>query len=89
MPSHEIARLAFRVESDYWNAYYTLPDTLKGAILLGSLHMKVAVRPARKQAFMHLMQLAMADLIREVLGGKVSWPNPPHPAPEHERSHGT
>ena len=86
MPSHEIGRLAFRVEGDFWCAYYALPDSLKGAILLGSLRMKVAVVPARKKLFMHLMQLAMGDLIRESMGAHVSWPQPPHLAPEHERS---
>lgn len=86
MPSHEIGRLAFRVEGDFWCAYYALPDSMKGALLLGSLHMKVAINPARKKTFMHLMQLAMADIIREAMGARVSWPSPPHLAPEHERS---
>ena len=86
MPSHEIARLAFRVEGELWCAYYTLPDTMKGAILLGSLHMKIAVNPARKKLFLHLMRLAMADLIREVTGARAFFPQPPHMAPEHERS---
>jgi hypothetical protein len=86
MPNHEIGRLAFRVEGEFWNAYYALPDTMKGSLLLGSLHMKIAVNPARKKLFMHLMQLAMGDLIRELTGGHVSWPLKPQLAPEHERT---
>ncbi len=80
-------RLAFRVEGNRWNAYVAQHDTMDNAIWVGSILMRVIVdNPARKKAFMTLMQAVMSDAIRSALGVCATWPNPPKAAPEHERS---
>lgn len=82
----QIGRLAMRAEGDNWCAYYAMPDTMQGAILLGSVRMAIVTRDAaRKQAFMALMRDAVADIIEDATGQRPTWPNPPRPAPEHER----
>lgn len=83
----QIGRLAMRHEGAMWNAYYALTDTMEGAIPIGSIAMRFIVKhPARKQAFMDMMREAVADLIQEKTGQRPVWPNPPHAAPETERS---
>lgn len=82
----QIGRLAMRHEGDFWNAYYAMPDTMDGALHLGSLHMGIATRPEFKARFMAMMQEAVAVIIREKTGAQVDWPESPHRAPEHERS---
>lgn len=82
----QVGRVAFRQEGDFWNAYYAMPDTMDGALLLGSFHMKFATsRPERKEAFITLMRAAVGDIIEEKFGTRPMWPDPPSPAPEHER----
>lgn len=78
-------RLAMRVEGDWWVAYMAKMDTMDGARRLGSILLGIVERsPERKQAFMALMQDAMADAIREVFGHTPDW-NAPQQAPEAER----
>jgi hypothetical protein len=80
-------RLALRSEGEYWNAYYALPDTMDGAVLLGTIRITAVVdNPERKQAFMDLMRGIVTEFLEEMTGVEVAWPNPPEPAPEHERS---
>lgn len=82
----KIGRLALREEGDWWTAYYAMPDTMKGALRLGQVHMKFVVdRPERKAAFMNLMRGAVGDIIEEVCGERPTWPEGPQVAPEHER----
>ncbi len=82
----QIGRLALREEGEFLNAYYALPDTMDGALLLGSIHLKLAMsRPERKAAFMNLMREAVADVIEDLFGTRPDWPDPPAIAPEHER----
>lgn len=81
----QIGRLALRVEGDWWNAYYAVPDSMEKAIHLGSLRMAIAARPARKAGFMALMREAVADLIEEKVGVRPTWGGPEN-APEHERA---
>jgi hypothetical protein len=79
-------RLAMRAEGAHWNAYVAKPDTMEGAIWIGSISMGlVAHNERRKKAFLELMTLAMADLVEDILGRRPTWQKPID-APEHERS---
>lgn len=85
--TQKIGRLALRVEGEYWNAYYALPDTMKDAIHLGSIRMVFVLdHEERKRTFMVLMQEAVGDLIQDATGKTASWPAPAQAAPENERS---
>lgn len=80
-------RLAMRHEGNFWNAYYAMPHTMEGAILLGSIAMRfITDNKERKDAFMEFMKQAVSDIMKDELGYEASWPNPPEPAPESERS---
>jgi hypothetical protein len=82
----QIGRLALRQEGDLWCAYYAMPDTMKGALFLGSIRMAIVTQqPASKAAFMRLMRVAVSDIIEERTGARPVWPNKPVAAPEHER----
>lgn len=82
----QIGRLALRVEGDWWVAYYALTDTMKDALVLGTIKMAfITSNEEIKRAFMRLMQEAVADIIEETTGHRPSW-NDPTGAPEHERS---
>lgn len=74
-----------RVEGKLWVAYYALPDTMAGALFLGSIQMRFVRDEDRKQTFMDLMKEAVADIIEEKTGKRPDW-TAPHSAPEHERS---
>jgi len=77
----QIGRIAFRIEGDWWVAYYALPDTMEGALRLASIQMAiVANHPQRKQAFMKLIQGYVKEIVPafEITNSQ--------PAPEHERS---
>lgn len=81
-----IGRLAIRVEGDWWVAYYALTDTMEGAFVLGTIKMSFIIHNDKiKQAFMEVMQEAVADIIEEITGKRPSWKGPTN-APEHERS---
>lgn len=82
----KVGRLALRVEGNFWNAYYALPGTMEGAVLLGSIAMQFVKDPARKQVFMDLMREAVSDILEELTGVRPSWPAVPQTAPEHERA---
>jgi hypothetical protein len=86
--SQQIGRLALRHEGKMWNAYYAMPHTMEGAILLGSIAMRfVVATETRKNAFMMLMREAVSDIIEEKTGARPTWPKPEgEPAPESERS---
>lgn len=80
----QLGRLALRVEGDNWSAYYAMPDTMKDAIHLASIRLKLVEPIARKNAFMALMKDIVSDLIEDAIGKRPSW-NKPETAPEHER----
>lgn len=84
--SIQIGRLAMRHEGQWWNAYYALPGTMEGALLLGSIAMRFVDNEARRTAFMDLMREAVGDVIQEKTGQRPTWPNGPQAAPEHERA---
>jgi len=81
-----MGRLALRVEGPTWRAYCALPDTMAGAVELGSIALgAVESSPERKAAFIDLMKLIVTDLIEEKSGARPGWGGL-RPAPEHERS---
>ena len=81
----QVGRLAFRVEGDKWTCYYAMPDTMKGAIWMGSIMMSIVRDKERKEMFMEIMRLALNNFLKERMGHSVeSWNE--HPAPESERS---
>ena len=83
----KLGRLALRHEGDCWNAYYAMPDTMDGAVLLGSIAMRFVVDNIdRKNAFMDMMRSAVSDLFEEQTGVRPIWPDGPQTAPESERS---
>lgn len=83
----KIGRLALRHEGNYWNAYYAMPDTMDGSILLGSIAMRfVTGNIERKNAFMDMMRGAVSDILEEQTGARPTWPDGPQRAPESERS---
>ena len=82
----KVGRLAMRHEGEFWNAYYAMPDTMTGAILLGSIKMRFVERTEQRAAFMSFMREAVSDLIEETTGVRPTWPESAHPAPEHERA---
>jgi hypothetical protein len=88
MTDKPMGRLALRTAGEFWHAYYALPDTMKNAIWLGSIRMAfIQDNQKRKDAFMELMKGCVKDILEERVGtGQVTWPDPPVPAPESERS---
>lgn len=83
----QMGRLTLRVEGDLWVARYALPDTMEGAIFLGSIAMAFVQDRGRKARFMSLMRDAVSDILEEHLGTRPIWPEPEgRPAPEHERA---
>jgi hypothetical protein len=85
----KVGRLAFRERGQWWMAFYAMPGTMDGALLLGQIHMKfVKDKPERKAAFISLMRGATGDIIEEKFGVRPTWPDLPEPAPEHERDEG-
>ncbi len=82
----KIGRLAMRHEGNFWNAYYAMPDTMDGAILLGSIAMRFVADTARRDRFMALMKEAVSDIITERTGQRPTWPEGPQSAPESERA---
>lgn len=81
----KVGRLALRVEDNLWVAYYARPDTMEGALFLGSIQMRFVEHPKRKTKFMDMMREAVGDLIEEATGIRPQWPDGAQPAPEHER----
>jgi len=80
----QMGRLALRHEGSLWNAYYALPDTMDGAVFLGSIQIVFVQNAERKAAFMKLMQEAVGDILGDKTGTRPTWPEP-QVAPEHER----
>lgn len=72
----QMGRLAMRKEGEDWKAYYALPDTMKGALFLGSIKLRFVASEERRAAFMGLMREAVADLIEERIGVRPTWGGP-------------
>lgn len=90
MAEQQMGRLAMREEGHFWVAYYALPDTMEGAVLLGQVAMAAVSGPEgfeRKQTFMGMMRDFVGDIIAERIGYRPEWPEPEgRPAPERERA---
>lgn len=85
--SKQIGRLALRAEGPNWNAYYAMPNTMNGAIWLGSIKMTLVPEPSPRHAqFIDLMREAVADIIETTCGVRPTFPDGPQPAPEHEKA---
>lgn len=82
----KVGRLALREEGENWNAYYAAPDTMVGAIFLGSIKRTFVDSEKRKRAFLSLMQDCLGDIIKKATGVRPTWPEGVQPAPENERS---
>jgi hypothetical protein len=80
-------RLAFRAEGNNWNAYYALPDTMEGALLLGSININLVTRHMEVQeAFKEAMKTALGAVLSGIAGGEdIGWMDERY-APEHERA---
>ncbi len=82
----QMGRLALRVEGDFWNAYIAAPESMEGAVFMGSIPMAfVANKPERKEAFMNLMKACFDDFIQENIGQLPTW-GEPKVAPEKDRT---
>lgn len=82
----EIGRLAMRREGKMWNAYYAMPNTMDGAVLLGSIAVAaIAENDERKNAFLGMMRSVVADVIEDETGQRPTWTGV-RSAPESERS---
>lgn len=80
-----VGRLAFRVEGDKWACYFARPDTMEGAVWMGSVMMGIVQDRERKEMFMALMRHALKEFLEEKTGGKIGWWDTER-APESERS---
>lgn len=76
-------RIAFRSEGQMWNAYFALPHTMEGALLIGSIaRAAVENHPDRKERFMALMRDILSDFLHEQTGERPSWATSAVPARE-------
>lgn len=82
----QFCRLAFRIEGKNWVAYFAPTDSMKGAVLLGSVQMNlVHGNGPRKEQFMAFMRDCFGDVCQEIFGTRPEWKELV-PAPQHERS---
>lgn len=87
----QVGRLAFRHEGEDWIAYYA-PEThsMVGAIELARVRMGLVANLGRaldRQAqFIQFARDLFGDICEKRLGIRPQFPDPPQPAPEHERS---
>lgn len=82
----QVGRLAMRGEGDWWVAYYAEVGTMDGAHELARVSMGLVREQKRRDQFIGLMRELYADLVEGALGIRPTFPEPPQPAPEHERS---
>lgn len=78
-------RIAIRKEGDFANAYYAAPNTMKGAMLLGSMRAS-ALRntPGAFEKWQEILRDIISQASREALGVEpVGFRT--ETAPEHER----
>ena len=59
---------------------------MEGAVRLDSIRVAAAVdNQERQQSFVDTMRDIVSDILKEAVGVRLAWPNPPYPAPGHER----
>ena len=81
----QIGRLAIRDEGEWINAYYAMPGTMDGSILLASLRRTAADRPGVFDAFKDLGRTIVGEILFEEIGARPAWGGEDR-APEHERA---
>lgn len=82
----QVGRVAFRVEGQYYNAYWALRDTMEGAIHIASVKIApLRCNDALRTQFVELVQNIVSDAFDKTMGARPSaWTK--ESAPEHERS---
>lgn len=69
----QAGRIALRVEGDFYNAYYALPDSMEGAIFLGCIRMGVIKNDdLRRAQFLDFIRAVIEDLMKTA-GQDVVW----------------
>jgi hypothetical protein len=81
----QFGRLAIRAEGNFVNAYYAMPDTMKGATLLFSVNRSAALRPGVHEKILDLGRQIVGEIVFEISGVRPLWGGP-EAAPEHERA---
>jgi hypothetical protein len=80
-------RIAIRHEGHMVNAYWAKPDTMEGALWLGSIPAAFASNEELFERFKGLMIDGAGSIIEDITGGEIeNWAE--KTAPEHERSKG-
>jgi hypothetical protein len=82
----QIGRLAVRTEGNFVNAYYAMPNTMDGALMLFGVSRAAAEYPGVRDKVIELGQAIVTSILHDITGEVVEWPNAPMPAPEHERA---
>lgn len=85
MKKELVARLALRVEGDWWVAYLAQIGTMEGAEELGRTRMSIIEDPDMKASFMAFMKVAMQMMI-EASGNRIDGWHDPVIAPQHEKA---
>jgi hypothetical protein len=81
----QIGRLAVREIKDEIRFFYAMPDTMKNALLLGTINASIMRRDRRRfDTLLAVYREAVADFIEDAIGTRPTF-NTPTTAPEHER----
>ena len=83
--TNQPGRIAFRVEGDWWVAYFARAESMEGAHEIGRIRMNVVQDRERKSIFMDLVRHFVGEALEDIAGQKVDFKDPVN-APEHERS---
>jgi hypothetical protein len=86
MKFSQVGRLAIRTEGAFVNAYYAMPRTMDGALMLFGVSKEAAQYPGVRDKIIELGQAIVTAILHDITGKVAQWPNAPEPAPEHERS---
>jgi hypothetical protein len=81
----QIGRLAIREEGLWVNAYYAMPGTMEGSILIASVRVTAAERAGVLGAFKDLGRAIVGEIVFEETGVRPAWGDEER-APEHERA---
>jgi len=83
---YNAGRLAFREEGAFWNCYYAEMDTMKNAVLIGSIRMVLIVDNGKtKRQFQQTMKDCFEYLVETATGSKVDHWTPEKTAPFWEK----
>jgi hypothetical protein len=82
----QIGRLAVRTEGQFVNAYYVMPHTMEGALMLFGVSRAAAEYPGVRDKVIELGKAIVTSILHDITGEVAQWPDAPTPAPEHERA---